>query len=183
MRRPLASLTTRASRAFVAGLVLAAAAVAAAPSASAAAPETDYIDFHHNVRLLPAGGPYCSFPVERILDGRLWDRVYPTDADGTSKDIAWVSDFTYGLRNPANGLELSSALAGTVTTWRYADGSVRTVTAGNDINFTVPGMGRLTGYVGRYADFTGTDGSYTVLAQTHNMADSIFPAACAYLAG
>lgn len=172
MRRALVTL---------AAVILAAAA--AAPSAAAAAPETSHIDFQHNVRVIPAGAPFCDFPIERILDGRLWDRVYPTDADGTTKDTAWVSDFTYRLRNPANGRELSSVLAGTVTTWRYADGSVRTVTAGNDINFTVPGAGRLTGYVGRFEDLTSADGSYAVLGQTHNMADSIFPAACAYLAG
>jgi hypothetical protein len=158
-------------------------ALAAAPAAHAAAPETAYIDFDHNVRTIPAGAKFCSFPIERELDGRLWDRVYAPDADGTVKDIAWVSDFTYTLRNPATGRRLRSVLAGTVTTWRSADGSVRTVTVGNDINFTVPGLGRLTGYVGRFEDLTAADGSYTVLTQTHNMADSVFPAACAYLAG
>ncbi|MBK6441779.1 MAG: hypothetical protein IPF90_06400 [Actinomycetales bacterium] len=175
------SRRTRSLRAIVAMTGALVAGVVTSPVAQASQPDTVFIDFDHNVRVLPAGGPYCSFPVERVLDGRLWDRVYAPDADGTVRDIAWVSDFTYTLRNPANGRELRSVLAGTVTTYVYADGSVRSVVAGNDINFTVPGEGRLTGYVGRYEELLSGDGDFTVLAQTHNFADSVFPAACAYL--
>lgn len=99
----------------------------------------------------------------------------------TSTNARCIDRSTYTLRNPANGRELRSVLAGTVTTYVYADGSVRSVVAGNDISFTVPGEGRFTGYVGRYEELLSADGDFTVLAQTHNFADSVFPAACAFL--
>jgi hypothetical protein len=63
----------------------------------------------------------------------------------------WVSDFTYRLRNPANGASLFSHLGGTEHRSYAPDGTLLTdEVRGNDINFTVPGRGRLTGYVGTY---------------------------------
>lgn len=87
----------------------------------------------------------------------------------TSTNARCIDRSTYTLRNPANGRERRSVLAGTVTTYVYADGSVRSVVAGNDISFTVPGEGRFTGYVGRYEELLSADGDFTVLAQTHKL--------------
>jgi len=159
----------------------AAATVAPVATASAVPPSTTYVDFTQNVRTLPAGDPYCAFPIERVLDGRLWTRTY-TDAAGTvTREQSWVSHFTYALRNPANGKSLTSRLGGTVTTWFEADGSTRTVVSGNDLNFTQPGSGRLTGYVGHYVEVDNPDGTVTIEMQTPNFADTVFPEVCAAL--
>jgi hypothetical protein len=96
---------------------------------------------------------------------------------------AWVSGLTYTLVNPANGATLSSHLGGTEDQTFAPDGTLLTdEIRGNNVNFTVPGQGRLTGYVGHIRQVTLSDGSTDVDISTHNMADSIFPAACAYLA-
>src|SRR4029453_18936579 len=129
---PLARIATVLASAAVATLV-------PVGSACAGPPSTTYVDFADNVRTIPAGEPFCAFPIQRVLDGRLWTRTYTDDAGNVTREQAWVSDFTYTVRNPANGASLSSRLAGTVTTWYAADGSTRTVTAGNDLNFTQPG--------------------------------------------
>jgi hypothetical protein len=159
-----------------------AAAVVPVANAAAAAPSTTFIDFHNDVRLIPAGEPYCAFPIERVLDGRLWARTSTDDAGNVTREQRWVSAFTYTLRNPASGATLTSRLAGTVTTDFEADGRTRTVIAGNDLNFTEPGTGRLTGYVGRYVEVAQPDGTVTIEMQTGNFADTVFPEVCAALA-
>ena len=167
-----------------AAVLVSALALTAVPASVAlgAPPSTTYIDYQDDVRVIPAGAPFCDFPIERVLDGRLWTRT-STDADGTVTRVhRWVSHFTYTLRNPANGKELDSRLGGTVTTYYEADGSVRTVISGNDLNFTVPGRGRLTGYVGRYVEVAQPDGTVTIEMQTPNFADTVFPEVCAALA-
>ena len=68
-----------------------------------------------------------------------------------------------------------------MTTWYAADGSTRTVTAGNDLNFTQPGSGHLVGYVGRYVEVAAPDGTVTIEMQTPNFADTVFPEVCAAL--
>jgi hypothetical protein len=160
---------------------VAAATVVPVASATAVPPSTTYVDFSQNVRTIPAGDPYCAFPIERVLDGRLWTRTYTDDNGTVTREQAWVSNFTYTVRNPANGASLSSRLAGTVTTWYEANGSTRTVTAGNDLNFTVPGSGHLVGYVGRYVEVAAPDGTVTIEMQTPNFADTVFPEVCAAL--
>ena len=172
------------SRARATAVLVSTLAAVAVPVATAAAapPSTTYVDFSNNVRVIPAGDPFCSFPIERVLDGRLWSRTYVDGAGTVTREQAWVSHFTYTLRNPANGKELRSVLGGTVTTWYEADGSTRTVVAGNDLNFTQPGSGRLTGYVGHYVEVAQPDGTVTIEMQTPNFADSVFPVACAALA-
>jgi hypothetical protein len=155
--------------------------LAALPPAHAAGAGTTFVDYDQNVRTLPAGGPYCAFPVERVLNGRISTRTSFT-ADGTETDFSWASRFSYVLRNPANGHQLTSALAGTEVVTTYPDGTITDVVKGNDLNFTAPGVGRITGYVGLEAAVIGPDGSVTLTKRTHNMADSVFPAACAYLA-
>ena len=69
-----------------------------------------------------------------------------------------------------------------MTTWFGADGSTRTVIAGNDLNFTQPGSGRLVGYVGRYVEVAQPDATVTIEMQTPNFADTVFPEVCAALA-
>ena len=159
-----------------------AAAVVPVAHGVAAAPSTTFVDFDHDVRVIPAGEPFCAFPIERVLDGRLWTRTSTDGAGNVTREQRWVSAFTYALRNPANGSTLTSRLAGTVTTWFAADGTTRTVIAGNDLNFTEPGTGRLTGYVGRYVEVTQPDGTVTIEMQTPNFADTVFPEVCAALA-
>ena len=170
-------------RARVAAVLVTAAAATVVPIAGAMAgpPSTTYIDFAQNVRTIPAGEPFCAFPIERVLDGRLWTRTYTDAAGNVTREQAWVSNFTYTLQNPATGASLSSRLAGTVTTWYAEDGSTRTVTAGNDLNFTQPGSGHLVGYVGRYVEVTAPDGTVTIEMQTPNFADTVFPEVCAAL--
>ena len=163
-------------------LTTAAAIVVPVTRAVAAPPSTTAVDFDHDVRTIPAGAPFCAFPLERVLDGRLWTRTYTDDAGTVTREQRWVSDFSYTLRNPANGKELTSRLGGTVTTWFAADGSTRTVIAGNDLNFTQPGSGRLVGYVGRYVEVAQPDGTVTIEMQTPNFADTVFPEVCAALA-
>jgi hypothetical protein len=68
-----------------------------------------------------------------------------------------------------------------VTTWFAADGSARTVIAGNDLNFTQPGSGHLVGHVGRYVEVARPDGTVTIEMQTPNFADTVFPEVCAAL--
>jgi hypothetical protein len=151
-------------------------------TAGKASTETTFVDYDQNTRTLPAGDPYCSVPVDRIYDGRVWTRT-TTYADGSVLVHAWVSDVTYTLVNRANGKQLSSKLGGTEDQTFAPDGTLLTdVVRGNDINFTVPGGGRLTGYAGQESAVFDADGNATLTKQTHNMADSIFPAACAYLA-
>jgi hypothetical protein len=162
--------------------VVTAAVVVPVTSAVAAPPSTTFVDFVNDVRTIPAGAPFCAFPIERVLDGRLWTRTYTDDAGTVTREQRWVSAFSYTLRNPANGKELTSRLGGTVTTWFGADGSTRTVIAGNDLNFTQPGSGRLTGYVGRYVEVAQPDGTVTIEMQTPNFADTVFPEVCAALA-
>jgi hypothetical protein len=171
------------NRAQVVAVVVTAVAATVVPvaSATAASPETTYVDFQQDVRTIPAGDPFCAFPIERVVDGRLWTRTYTDDAGNVTREQRWVSDFTYTLRNPANGSALSSRLAGTVTTWFAADGSARTVIAGNDLNFTQPGSGHLVGYVGRYVEVARPDGTVTIEMQTPNFADTVFPEVCAAL--
>ena len=159
-----------------------AAAVLPVTKADAAAPSTTFVDFTNDVRVIPAGVPFCGFPIERVLDGRLWTRTYTDDSGFVTREQRWVSAFTYTLRNPANGAALTSRLAGTVTTWFDADGTTRTVIAGNDLNFTEGGTGRLTGYVGRYVEVAQPDGTVTIEMQTRNFADTAFPEVCAALA-
>ena len=173
---------TRAAAVLVSALAVVGVPVTTAATAAAAQPTTTYVDFADDVRVIPAGAPYCAFPIERVLDGRLWTRTYSDDAGSVTKEQAWVSHFTYTLRNPANGKELRSVLAGTVTTFFDADGTTRTVIAGNDLNFTQPGSGRLTGYVGRYVEVDRPDGTVTIEMQTPNFADTVFTKACAALA-
>jgi hypothetical protein len=171
-------------RARAVAVLVSALALTAWPASVAlgAPPSTTYVDYQDDVRVIPAGAPFCDFPIERVLDGRLWTRTY-TDAGGTVTRVQrWVSHFTYTLRNPANGKELSSVLGGTVTTWFEPDGTTRTVVAGNDLNFTLPGRGRLTGYVGRYVEAAQPDGTVTIEMQTPNFADTVFPQVCAALA-
>jgi hypothetical protein len=178
-------MSTRVRAAAVlASAVVTAAAATLVPVASAVAapPSTTAIDFDHDVRTIPAGAPFCAFPIERVLDGRLWTRTYTDDAGNLTREQRWVSAFSYTLRNPANGKELTSRLGGTVTTWFGPDGSTRTVIAGNDLNFTQPGNGRLTGYVGRYVEVGQPDGTVTIEMQTPNFADTVFPEVCAALA-
>ena len=163
-------------------LTTAAAIVVPVTRAVAAPPSTTAVDFDHDVRTIPAGAPFCAFPLERVLDGRLWTRTYTDDAGTVTREQRWVSAFSYTLRNPANGKELTSRLGGTVTTWFAADGSTRTVIAGNDLNFTQPGSGRLVGYVGRYVEMARPDGTVTIEMQTPNFADTVFPEVCAALA-
>jgi hypothetical protein len=162
--------------------VVTAAVVVPVTSAVAAPPSTTFVDFVNDVRTIPAGAPFCAFPIERVLDGRLWTRTYTDDAGTVTREQRWVSAFSYTLRNPANGKELTSRLGGTVTTWFGADGSTRTVIVGNDLNFTQPGSGRLTGYVGRYVEVAQPDGTVTIEMQTPNFADTVFPEVCAALA-
>jgi len=173
------SALARAAAVLVSAL---SAAVVPVADAHAAAPSTTFVDYHNDVRVIPAGEPFCAFPIERVLDGRLWTRTYTDDAGFVTREQRWVSAFTYTLRNPANGAALTSRLAGTVTTWFDADGTTRTVIAGNDLNFTEPGTGRLTGYVGRYVEVAQPDGTVTIEMQTPNFADTVFPEVCAALA-
>ena len=170
---------TRAAAVLVSAL---AAAVVPVASAAATGPSTTFVDFDNDVRVIPAGDPYCAFSIERVLDGRLWTRTYMDASGNVTREQRWVSAFTYTLRNPANGAALTSRLAGTVTTWFDADGTTRTVIAGNDLNFTEPGTGRLTGYVGRYVEVAQPDGTVTIEMQTPNFADTVFPEVCAALA-
>ena len=167
---------------LVSAVVTAAAVVVPVASAVAAPPSTTFVDFVNDVRTIPAGAPFCAFPIERVLDGRLWTRTYTDDAGTVTREQRWVSAFSYTLRNPANGKELTSRLGGTVTTWFGADGATWTVIAGNDLNFTQPGSGRLVGYVGRYVEVAQPDGTVTIEMQTPNFADTVFPEVCAALA-
>jgi hypothetical protein len=177
------STRVRAAAALVSAVVAAAAVVVVpATSAVAAPPSTTFVDFADDVRTIPAGAPFCAFPIERVLDGRLWTRTFTDDAGTVRREQRWVSAFSYTLRNPANGKELSSRLGGTVTTSFEADGSTRTVIAGNDLNFTEPGSGRLIGYVGRYVEVAQRDGTVTIEMQTPNFADTVFREVCAALA-
>lgn len=170
-------------RARAAAILVSAVVAAVVPVASAVAapPSTTFVDFQQDVRTVPAGEPFCAFPIERVLDGRLWTRTYTDGAGSVAREQRWVSEFTYTLRNPANGKALTSRLGGTVTTWFEADGSTRRVVAGNDLNFTQPGSGRLTGYVGRYVEVAQPDGTVTIEMQTPNFADTVFPEVCAAL--
>jgi hypothetical protein len=94
---PAAASGSRLRLARLVGLALA--------TAGNASIETTFVDYDQNLRTLPAGDPYCSVPIDRIYDGRMWTRT---------------------------------------TTCAHREA--------------------------------------TLTKQTHNMADSIFPAACAYLA-
>jgi hypothetical protein len=144
--------------------------------------ETTTTVFDHNTATYPVGAPFCDFPVERTYDGRFHART-TTYADGSVLVHEWVSGLTYTLVNPANGKTLSSSLGGTEDLSFAPDGTlVRDEIRGNNINFTVPGGGRLTGYVGHIRQVTLPDGTTTIDVQTHKMADSIFTVACAYLA-
>ncbi|MCA0178200.1 MAG: hypothetical protein LCH77_01090 [Actinobacteria bacterium] len=168
------------------GAATALAAAFLVPGATAASAATErttvtWVDYDHDTRHVPAGGIYCDFPIERVRDGRLWTRTFYDSEGRVTRTQAWVSNYTYTLRNPANGKELTSHLGGTATTWYDADGTVRFVINGNDVTFTSPGQGRITGYVGRYVEVYSPDGGFEVAAQTHNFADSIFPATCAAL--
>jgi hypothetical protein len=176
------STRVRAAAVLVSAVVATAAIVVPVASAVAAPPSTTAVDFDHNVGTIPAGAPFCAFPIERVLDGRLWTRTYTDGAGTVTREQRWVSHFSYTLRNPANGKELTSRLGGTVTTWFGADGSTRTVIAGNDLNFTQPGSGRLVGYVGRYVEVAQPDGTVTIEMQTPHFADTVFPEVCAALA-
>jgi hypothetical protein len=157
--------------------------VGAATAASAkAGVETTTTVYDHDTATYPAGDPFCPFPVERTLDGVFHTRT-TTYADGSVLVHEWVSDFSYQLVNPANGTTLYSHLGGTEDLTFAPDGTLLSdEIRGNDINFTVPGGGRLTGYVGHLRQVTLPDGSTTIDIQTHNMADSIFTEACRYLA-
>ena len=175
---------TRVRAAVLVSAVVTTAAMVVVPVASAATapPSTTAVDFEDNVGTIPAGAPFCAFPIKRVLDGRLWTRTYTDDAGTETREQRWVSAFSYTLRNPANGKELTSRLGGTVTMWFGADGSTGTVIAGNDLNFTQPGSGRLVGYVGRYVEVAQPDGTVTIEMQTPNFADTVFPEVCAALA-
>lgn len=139
--------------------------------------------FDQDTATYPAGdGTHCAFPVERTFDGVFHTRT-TTYADGSVVLHLWVSDFTYTLTNPANGKTLSSALGGTEDQTFAPDGTLLTdEIRGNNINFTAPGVGRITGYVGHLRQVTLPDGSTTLDISTHNEAGSIFTLACPYLA-
>ncbi len=108
----------RAAAVLVSAVVTTAAMVVVpVASAVAAPPSTTAVDFEDDVGTIPAGAPFCAFPIERVLDGRLWTRTYTDDAGTVTREQRWVSAFSYTLRNPANGKELTSRLGGTVTTW------------------------------------------------------------------
>src|SRR5215203_1132289 len=92
-----------AAAVLVSAVVTAAAVVVPVASAVAAPPSTTAVDFEDNVGTIPAGAPFCAFPIERVLDGRLWTRTYTDDAGAVTREQRWVSDFSYTLRNPANG--------------------------------------------------------------------------------
>src|SRR5690242_310561 len=92
----------------LAAVLVSAAAATVVPVgvATAGPPSTTDIDFAQNVRTIPAGEPFCAFPIERVLDGRLWTRTYTDAAGNVTREQAWVSNFTYTIRNPANGASL-----------------------------------------------------------------------------
>jgi hypothetical protein len=137
--------------------------------------------FDHDTATYPVGAPFCDFPIERTYDGLFHART-TTYADGSVLVHEWVSGLTYTLTNPANGKTLSSALGGTEDLAFAPDGTlVEDEIKGNNINFTAPEVGRVTGYVGRIRQVTLPDGTTTIDVQTHNEADSVFTAACAYL--
>jgi hypothetical protein len=168
--------------------VAAAAACAVAPlSAARAQPgkvetQTTTTVFDEATATYPVGAPFCDFPIQRTYDGLFHART-TTYADGSVLVHEWVSGLTYTLTNPANGKTLSSALGGTEDLTFAPDGTLLTdEIRGNNINFTAPGVGRVTGYVGHLRQVTLPDGTTTIDIQTHNEADSIFTAACAYLA-
>lgn len=143
--------------------------------------ETTTTVFDHDTATYPVGTPFCDFPIERAYDGTFHART-TTYADGSVLVHEWVSGLTYTLTNPANGQTLSSALGGTEELTYAPDGTLLTdEIKGNNINFTAPGAGRVTGYVGHLRQVTLPDGSTTIDIQTNNEADSIFTAACAYL--
>ena len=164
---------------------LASGSLIAGPTAHAAPGRTDVTItrqvFDHATATYPAGDPYCAFPIQRTFDGTLVTRT-TTYADGTVVAHAWVEGMTYELTNPANGKSLLSHLGGPDEVTIAPDGTVTEVVRGNDVNFTAPGVGHLTGYVGQVVIVTTPDGTTTVPVQTHNEDDSIFTAACAYLA-
>jgi hypothetical protein len=173
---------------------LAALAVSACAAAGALAPlnaaqatsgktssETTTTVFDQATATYPVGDPFCAFPVERTFDGKLLTRTTTYD-DGTVVVHKWVEGLTYQLVNPANGKTLFSHLGGTEDITTAPDGTVTDEVRGNNINFTVPGSGRLTGYVGHVAVTVLPDGTQTIDISTHNEADSIFTEACAYLA-
>lgn len=156
--------------------------------ASAAWARPDKVDtetvtkvFDHDTVTYPVGAPFCDFPIQRTFDGAFHART-TTYADGSVFVHEWVSGLTYTLTNPANGKTLSSALGGTEELTYAPDGTLlKDEIRGNDINFTAPGVGRVTGYVGHLRQVTLPDGSTTIDISTHNEADTIFTAACAYL--
>jgi hypothetical protein len=137
--------------------------------------------FDHDTATYPAGSR-CDFALQRTFNG-LFHVQTTTYADGTVVVHQWVSNFSYTLTNPANGRALSSHLGGTDDVTTAPDGTVTEVIVGNDINFTAPGAGRITGYVGHLRQVTLPDGSSTLEISTHNEAGSIFDLACPYLAG
>lgn len=156
-----------------------AATLGGAGMATAAPPTTTSIDYVNDTRVVPAGAPFCDFPIVRVRDGRLWTRTY-TAADGTVTRVQrWVSAYTYSLSNPANGKILLAHLGGTYTEWHDSDGTARIIVNGNDVHFTMPGVGRVTGQTGRYVETWTPDGGVEVTA-THN-ADYQMSDVCAAL--
>lgn len=147
--------------------------------ASADPPTTSYIDYVNDTRVVPAGAPFCDFSIVRVRDGRLWTRTYTDQYGNVTRVQRWVSDYTYSLSNPANGKVLLAHLGGTYTEWYDPDGTVRIIVNGNDVQFTMPGVGRVTGQTGRYVETWSPDGGVEVSA-THN-ADYQFSAVCAAL--
>jgi hypothetical protein len=143
--------------------------------------ETVTTVFDHDTATYPAGAPFCDFPIQRTYDGDFHART-TTYADGSVIVHEWVSGLTYTLTNPVNGKALQSALGGTEDLTYGPDGTLLTdEIKGNNINFTAPGVGRVTGYVGHLRQVTLPDGTTTIDVSTHNEADSVFTAACAYL--
>jgi hypothetical protein len=168
--------------------VAAAAVCALAPLSGAQAhpgkvgTETTTTVFDHDTATYPVGAPFCDFPIQRTYDGVFHART-TTYADGSVFVHEWVSGLTYTLTNPANGKTLSSALGGTEELTYAPDGTLmKDEIRGNNINFTAPGEGRVTGYVGHLRQVTLPDGTTTIDISTHNEAGTIFTAACAYLA-
>jgi len=143
--------------------------------------ETVTTVFDHDTATYPVGEPFCDFPIQRTYDGDFHART-TTYADGSVVVHEWVSGLTYTLTNPANDKALQSALGGTEDLTYAPDGTLLTdEIKGNNINFTAPGVGRLTGYVGHLRQVTLPDGTTTIDISTHNESDSIFTEACAYL--
>ena len=91
-------------------LVAAVAATLGGAGMATATPTTTSTDYVNDTRVVPAGAPFCDFPIVRVRDGQLWTRTY-TAADGTVTQVQrWVSAYTYSLSNPANGRSSSPIL-------------------------------------------------------------------------